>query len=590
MTNYPGRNFIFLMRTAWRYAGADRSRMVLFYVLFLFANIHLSFQPAVLAQLINVAQKGGDGAMRWVLLLSLLYGGITFAFWVVHGPARVIERRVAFNVGRHFITNLYHVVTEMPLRWHKDHHSGNTINRIRKAEKALFQFAQTQFIVIQIVIRFVASTAMLAYFSTWVAVVTVVSSAFIILAIRCFDGSLIPLARKTNEAEHHLSAALYDYIGNIVTVLTLRMQGNTASEIQARYERIKTPFWREVLLNEWKWGSINLLLIITQVGIVGVYVVVHMARGQVIALGSVVAIFQYLLMIIQQFIQGSLTFEQQMYYGIDVHGVDQIIADHKRLATLQRIAERRTWNEIQIKNLAFTHHEGEDALHHLRDVSLTIKAGAKIAFVGASGSGKTTFLTLLRGLYDAQSVTLSIDGDTFQTLTPLSGFTTLIPQDSEVFENTVRYNLTFDTRVPEKIVRQALSISCFNEVLPKLPRGLDADIRERGVNMSGGQKQRLALARGLIAAQDASLLLLDEPTSSIDQATEGVIFDRLFKNFADKAIIATVHRLHLLPRFDHIVLMENGAIAEQGDFVTLLAKQGAFARLWLTHLGQAKVG
>jgi ATP-binding cassette subfamily B protein len=138
-------------------------------------------------------------------------------------------------------------------------------------------------------------------------------------------------------------------------------------------------------------------------------------------------------------------------------------------------------------------------------------------------------------------------------------------------------------------VQQALSISCFDEVLPKLPRGIESDIRERGVNMSGGQKQRLALARGLIAAQDSSILLLDEPTSSIDQITESVIFDRLFKAFADKAIIATVHRLHLLPRFDHIILMSDGAIIEQGDFTTLLAKQGAFAALWLKHLGQVEL-
>jgi len=293
--------------------------------------------------------------------------------------------------------------------------------------------------------------------------------------------------------------------------------------------------------------------------------------------------------IMQQFYQGSQTFEQQLYQSIDVHGVDSLLVDYSRVAK-RLVDKKRVWKEIKIDNLIFTHHEGEDALHHLRGVGLTIKAGAKIAFVGASGSGKTTFLTLLRGLYDAQSVSLSVDGEEFHTLLPLSSFTTLVPQDSEVFENTVRYNLTFGTKVLKKIVQQALSISAFDAVLPKLPHGLETDIRERGVNMSGGQKQRLALARGLIAAQDSSLLLLDEPTSSIDQTTESVIFDRLFAQFKDKAIIATVHRLHLLPRFDHIIYMENGAIVEQGDFVNLLARQGPFARLWLAHLGQAEVG
>jgi ABC-type multidrug transport system fused ATPase/permease subunit len=543
-----------------------------------------------LAHLINTAQQGGDGAAQHVLLLSLLYGGFTLGFWLLHGPARLIERQVGFVASRTFIATLYRMVTEMPLRWHQDHHSGSTINRIRKAEKALFSFAQGQFVVIQIVVRFTASTLMLAFYSVWVAAISILSSLLIAYVIRRFDARLIPMVRKTNESEHHLSAALYDYIGNIVTVLTLRMQGNTGEEIQLRYERIKTSFWREISINEWKWASINLLLIVTQSAIIGCYIAFHMSRGHAIAIGSVVAIFQYLLTIMQQFFQGSMTFEQLLYQSIDVHGVDSLIADHARLANLRAIGEKRPWQEIRIDDLAFTHHEGEDALHHLHGVSLRMQAGQKIAFIGSSGSGKTTLLTLLRGLYDAQNVRLAIDDEVFSSLTPLSGFTTLIPQDSEVFENTVRYNLTLGTYVPEEIIEQALSIAAFDEVLPKLPRGIDTDIRERGVNMSGGQKQRLALARGLIAAQNSTLLLLDEPTSSVDSATESAIFDRLFKLFADKTIIASVHRLHLLPRFDHIIMMQNGEIIEQGDFTELLARQGAFARMWLAHLAQVDVG
>jgi ABC-type multidrug transport system fused ATPase/permease subunit len=558
--------------------------------MFFCGNLVASAQPLVLSKLINAAQNsGGPEAIHTILWLSFLYGALTLAFWGFHGPARLIERRVAFNISRTFVAKLYSVVTEMPLRWHQDHHSGNTINRIRKAERALFQFMQGQFVTIQILVRTTLSILLLAFFSVWAAIASIVSSLLIAALIRRFDRDLVPMVRKTAEAEHHLSSALYDYIGNIVTVLTLRMQGNTGDEIQARYEGIKTSFWSEVSINEWKWGVISLLLIAVQMGIVGSYIAVDMARNNAIALGSVVAIFQYLLTIMQQFFQGSQTFEQQLYFSIDLHGVDDILADHARLAPKRLALETLKWKRIDIEKLNFTHHEGEDALHHLRGVNLSIRAGQKIALVGSSGSGKTTCLTLMRGLYNARNVAVRIDHQTFKTLAPLSCFTTLVPQESEVFENTVLYNLTFGTHVPKTIVAQALSISCFDAVIPKLPHGILTDIRERGVNMSGGQKQRLALARGLIAAQNSSLLLLDEPTSSVDQTTEGIIFDRMFKTFVDKAIIATVHRLHLLPRFDHIVLMDNGTIIEQGDFASLLALQGAFARLWLAHLGQMHV-
>ncbi|MDR3449862.1 MAG: ABC transporter ATP-binding protein [Alphaproteobacteria bacterium] len=587
MTNFPGHNLFFLIGTAWRYAAGLRPRMILFYAMFLVANIVVSFQPVIFGALINTAQKGGPEAMQRALWLAALYGGLTVAFWMLHGPARLIERRVAFDVSRAFIADYYRKVTELPLRWHQDHHSGGTINRIRKAEKALFTFAQLQFVPLQIIVRFIACTVMLAFYSLWVAAASLMASAAITLIIRRFDARLIPLVRQTNESEHFLSAALYDYIGNIVTVLTLRMQGNTGGEIASRYARIKATFWREIDINEWKWFMINLLLVGVQAGITGAYVALHMAKGGALALGSVVAIFQYLSLITMQFFQGSITFEQLLYQSIDVRGVEGIKADHARLTLGQAREPARVWRNIRVANLVFTHNENDDkALHHLRNAGVAIEAGRKIAFIGQSGSGKSTFLTLLRGLYDAQSVDLSIDGEVFTTLMPLSGFTTLVPQDSEIFENTVRYNLTLGIRMPQEIVDQALAISAFDEVVPKLPHGLDTDIRERGVNLSGGQKQRLALARGIIAARDSSLLLLDEPTSSVDMLTESLIFERLFKAFPQKAVIASVHRLHLLPRFDHIVMMRDGAVVEQGEFSELLARQGEFARLWLDHLAQ----
>ena len=272
-------------------------------------------------------------------------------------------------------------------------------------------------------------------------------------------------------------------------------------------------------------------------------------------------------------------------------GIDGLLADYDRLAPAQaQVAPPAPWQRLAILDLNFTHQEGEDVLHHLRHVSLSIAAGQKIALIGSSGSGKTTLLTLLRGLYEARNVTLDIDGVTHASLAPLAGFTTLIPQDAEIFENTVGYNLTLGTAVSKELVAQALAVSTFADVVPKLSEGLDTDIRERGVNLSGGQKQRLAFARGLIAARDSSLLLMDEPTSSVDLATEGLIFDRLFVAFAGKAIVASVHRLHLLPRFDMIGLMRDGQLLEFGGFDALLGQDGAFAALWQHHLEQSASG
>jgi ABC-type multidrug transport system fused ATPase/permease subunit len=117
-------------------------------------------------------------------------------------------------------------------------------------------------------------------------------------------------------------------------------------------------------------------------------------------------------------------------------------------------------------------------------------------------------------------------------------------------------------------------------VIRQLPKGLESDIREKGVNLSGGQKQRLALARGILAARESQVVLMDEPTSSVDPKTEALIYEKMFRAFADKAIISSMHRLHLLTRFDYIYVLQSGRIVDEGSFDKLLNNSPVFQELW----------
>jgi ABC-type bacteriocin/lantibiotic exporter with double-glycine peptidase domain len=275
------------------------------------------------------------------------------------------------------------------------------------------------------------------------------------------------------------------------------------------------------------------------------------------------------------------TYNELLHQSMDVRSVDSLILDHTRIARFVEHSPLQNWNRIDINDMTFVHNSNEAGHRgHLDRISLSIPSGAKIALVGQSGAGKSTLLALLRGIYAPDRVTAHIDGRLFDNLRPLSGFSTLIPQEAEIFENSVRYNLTLGIDMPEAFLRQSLEMAAFEDVLPKLPRGLDTDIREKGVNLSGGQKQRLALARGLIAARDSSLLLLDEPTSSVDAVTEGRIFDRIFSIYGEKSFVVSVHRLHLLPRFDWICVMENGKIVQQDTFHNLVTVEGPLRDLW----------
>jgi ABC-type multidrug transport system fused ATPase/permease subunit len=134
--------------------------------------------------------------------------------------------------------------------------------------------------------------------------------------------------------------------------------------------------------------------------------------------------------------------------------------------------------------------------------------------------------------------------------------------------------------VPEQKILDVCESAHFSEVVRQLPDGLNADIREKGVNLSGGQKQRLALARGILAAADSQLVLLDEPTSSVDPRTEMQIYQKLFDTFSDKAIVSSIHRLHLLPLFDYIYIMDKGRIVAEGSFTSLLYECELFQEMW----------
>jgi ABC-type multidrug transport system fused ATPase/permease subunit len=136
--------------------------------------------------------------------------------------------------------------------------------------------------------------------------------------------------------------------------------------------------------------------------------------------------------------------------------------------------------------------------------------------------------------------------------------------------------LPFDEEQVARICR----VAQFSDVITQLPNGMESHIKEKGVNLSGGQKQRLALARGILAAQESDIVLMDEPTSSVDPKTELLIYQHLFEEFKDKVIISSLHRLHLLPFFDHIYVLDNGRIVAEGDFDTLRKNSLAFQLLW----------
>jgi len=237
------------------------------------------------------------------------------------------------------------------------------------------------------------------------------------------------------------------------------------------------------------------------------------------------------------------------------------------------------WDSIEFKNMDFSYNQDGNT-RHLDGVDFKFKKGEKIALVGESGSGKSTMLTLLRGLYSPDEGAVYCDGKKLDHgFARLKDHITLISQEPEIFNDTVKNNITMGIRTKNEDLIDAIDMSQLKKVVGKLDKGLDTNVLEKGVSLSGGEKQRLSLARGLLAAKKSEIVLLDEPTSSVDSENEMKIHDKVFSKFGEKTIISSIHRLHLLNKFDTIYLFEKGKIVAHGS-LDEIKKNPKFDRVW----------
>jgi ABC-type multidrug transport system fused ATPase/permease subunit len=387
-----------------------------------------------------------------------------------------------------------------------------------------------------------------------------------------------------NEREHAISATLFDSLSNIVTVITLRLERRMEATLMNRAGEMAEPFRANTRVNELKWFCADMIVVATYAIITVGYVYQRWEPGAAFAVGGLVTLLGYINQFNSVFHDVAWQYNQIVRYDTDVRtarDIDDAYRQHHRAEASRELPA--VWRTLTIEGLRFSHREVYDTGHaqqSLHGISLRLERGKRIAIVGESGCGKTTLLALIRGLFAPEpGCVLLADGKSAEWA-ELNEAATLLPQEPEIFENTIRYNITLGLPLAPGDVAEAVEAAHFAEVIEQLPRGLESSIQEKGVNLSGGQRQRLALARGLLAARSASVVLLDEPTSSVDPKTEQQIYERLFRAFQDKAIVSAMHRLHLLRHFDWLYVMRQGRIVDQGTLAGLLEHSSHFGELW----------
>ncbi|GAB3779004.1 ABC transporter ATP-binding protein [Spirosoma horti] len=576
--------YVALLRTAWTYARQEKRQYVFVYFLFVLANVASAANPLLFGWFVGELQQQRTDIPQLIWTYAGGYMGLMLLEWAFHGPARVMERRLAFNLSRNFLDELFHQTLHLPVGWHKDHHSGATINRIRKAYDALKTFFQGGFVYLHAFSKLIFSFGAMLYFSPLFGCIGLALGALTVWVILRFDRPFIKALDETNEREHVVSSTLFDSLSNIITVITLRLEQRVQASFAQKVATVFPPFMRQVRINEWKWFVASILVALIYIVLATGYIYQHYIPGQVFLIGGLVTLLGYVNQFTSVFHDVAYQYTQIVQFNTDVQTVRSISEAYAQHERPDNESMPANWQTIDIAGLNFSHGRLQHSRHKIPNLSnlrICLSRGKRVAFIGESGSGKSTLLTLLRGLYPPEpGLTVWVDGQEMHDLNAVTNTVTLFPQEPEIFENTIAYNITLGLPFSDEAIDEVCRVARFNDVVQHLPNGLETNIQEKGVNLSGGQRQRLALARGVLAARTSDIVLLDEPTSSVDPKTELAIYRELLHEFSDKAVVSTLHRLHLLPMFDYIYIMEKGSIVDEGSFSELRHRSVIFQEMW----------
>lgn len=388
----------------------------------------------------------------------------------------------------------------------------------------------------------------------------------------------VKLRREMNEQDTDAAQKAIDSLLNFETV---KYFGAEAREAK-RYDAAMAGYEAAALKTSYSLAALNFgqALLITA----GLTIVMVMAGLQVRAGALTVGDFVMVNAVMIQ-ITMPLNFLGTVYREIrqalvDMGQMFDLLEQPKEITTKPGAPDLQvTGGSISLRNIAFSYEAGRQIL---RDVSLDIPAGQTVAIVGSSGSGKSTIGRLLFRFYDVTGGALSIDNQDVRDVTQssLQNAIGVVPQDTVLFNDTILYNIAYGRDGASRAdVEQAARDAQIHAFIQSLPEGYDTVVGERGLKLSGGEKQRVGIARTLL--KNPPILLLDEATSALDSETEHEIQGALAQAGLGRTVIVIAHRLSTVAEADMIVVLENGVVVETGRHEALLAKAGRYYDLWM---------
>tara|TARA_B100000575_G_scaffold101128_1_gene80636 strand:- start:4864 stop:6672 length:1809 start_codon:yes stop_codon:yes gene_type:complete len=565
-----------------------RVRVIVALLFLVIAKAVINFAPFLYRDAVNALTDTENSPF----LLGAI--GLTVAYGVARLLSRGFEqlRDVVFAVVaqrafRNLALETFQHIHKLSLRYHISRKTGALSRIIERGVKGLeFLLRFLLFSIGPLVLELLIIAGIMFFWFdySYLAVIIIMISAYVWFTLKVTEWR-VKIRKFMNDQDTDANQKAIDSLLNYETVKYFSAEEREAK----RYDGALKLYENAALKTAYSLAFLNFgqSLIITA----GLIIVMAMAaigvQNGYLTVGDFVMVNAYMIQITMPLNFLGTVYREIRQGLVDMSEMFDLLEQPAELVDSQHASELNLkGGHISIKNVTFGYDEKRPIL---QDVSLEINPGETVAIVGPSGSGKSTLGRLLFRFYDVQKGAIKIDGQDVRdiTQTSLHGSIGVVPQDTVLFNDTIYYNIAYGLDNPSRSrVEKAAKDAQIHDFIMALPAGYETTVGERGLKLSGGEKQRVGIARTLL--KNPPILLLDEATSALDTETEREIRDALTNASEGRSVLTIAHRLSTIAHADRIIVLENGCIVEVGDHEALLLKKERYYSLWTKQLSEEK--
>ena len=576
----------------WPYLAEFRGRVVLSLVLLVLAKLATVATPIALKYIVDyLDQNRGADMLLWIpVILVVAYGALRFGATLFNELRDAVFARVAERAMRRVSLRVFEHLHQRELAFHLDRKTGGLARDIERGTNGisfLLRFTLFNIVPTLLEILMVAGILFVVFNVGYVLAILVAVVVYVVFSIKITEWRT-KFVREANARDNQSNSRAIDSLLNYETVKYFNNE-----RYEAQLYDVDLDDWEQARLkNRLSLAALNsgqALIIGLAMIVIMAMAVREVASGE-ITLGDFTMINAYLLQLFIPLNALGFVYREIRQALVNVERLFKLLGDKPAIEDAPDATELVVdKGEVQFEHIHFAYRPNRPIL---KDVNFSIPAGHKVAVVGASGAGKSTLARLLFRFYDVDQGAVRIDGQDIRNVTQdsLRSAIGVVPQDTVLFNDTLYRNLAYGRpEATEEEVYRAARMAHLEDFIHSLPEGYETKVGERGLKLSGGEKQRVAIARVIL--KNPPLLILDEATSSLDSLSEQAILTALKEVSQRRTTLVIAHRLSTVMDADSILVMEGGKIVESGHHLDLLARRGHYARLWSQqHQSDSKDG